>query len=117
MRLEKISLSIPCLVLSSGTNISGETEKHILTPFGYIDIIFPGTLAQGQERTPLEIKVVGDIDSWMIDESMPVEFKVVLRKFIVEMVQLCSQSPLPRSIKSGLHLQGDNRNIRVVVTN
>jgi hypothetical protein len=114
--LEKISLSIPCLILSSETSISGETEKHILTPFGYVDIVYPGALAQDQEGRPFEIKVVGDVDSWMIDESMPDEFKAVLRKFIVEMVQLCTQTPLPKSIKSALHLQGENQNIRVMVT-
>jgi len=54
-----------------------------------------GHSAQDQENLPLEIKVVGDIDSWMIDDSMPAEFKAVLRKFIVEMVQLCTQSSIP----------------------
>jgi hypothetical protein len=116
MRVEKISLSIPCLVLSSETSISGEIEKHMLTPFGYIDIIFPSALAQEHESTPIEIKVVGDIDSWMIDDSMPVEFKVVLRKFIVEMVQLCTQTSLPRSIKNALRLQNENQNIKVILT-
>lgn len=113
--MEKISLSIPCLVLSSEASISGETEKHILTPFGYIDIIFPSTLGQDQESTPFEIKVVGDIDSWMIDESMPPEFNGVLRKFIVEMVQLCTQSSLPRSIKNALQLHGENQDIKVIL--
>jgi hypothetical protein len=114
--LETISLSIPCLVLSSETTISGEVEKHILTPFGYVDITLPGAPAQDQENTPLEIKVVGDIDCWMIDESMPAEFKAVLRKFIVEMVQLCTQSPLPKSIKNSFHLKGENQNIKVILS-
>ena len=113
--MEKISLSIPCLVLSSETNISGETEKHILTPFGYLDIIFPSVFAQNSESRPFEIKVVGDVDSWMLDESMPVEFKAVLRKFVVEMVQLCTQSSLPKSIKNSFHLQGENQNIKVIL--
>ena len=115
--MHTISLSIPCMVLSSETAISGEVEKHILTPFGYVDIILPGTPAQDQENLPLEIKVVGDIDSWMIDDSMPAEFKAVLRKFIVEMVQLCTQSSIPKSIKNSFHLKGENQNIKVILTN
>lgn len=114
--METISLSIPCMVLSSETAISGEVEKHILTPFGYVDIILPGVPALEQENIPLEIKVVGDIDSWMIDESMPTEFKAVIRKFIVEMVQLCTQSPLPRSMKNSFHLKGENQKIKVVLS-
>jgi len=113
--LDKISLSIPCLVLSSGTSISGETEKHVLTPFGYIDIMFPSGMVNDQASVPYEIKVVGDIDSWMVDESMPAEFKGVLRKFIVEMVQLCTHSSLPKSIKNALHLHGENQDIKVTL--
>ncbi len=113
--MDKISLSIPCLVLSSETSISGETEKHVLTPFGYIDIMFPSGMVNDQESVPYEIKVVGDIDSWMVDESMPAEFKGVLRKFIVEMVQLCTHSSLPKSIKNALHLHGENQDIKVTL--
>lgn len=114
-KLERISLSIPCMVLSSETSLSGQTEKHVLTPFGYLDITFPSTLAQEQESVPFEIKVVGDIDSWMIDESMPPEFKVVLRKFIVEMVQLCTQSSLPKSVKKAFQFHEGNQHIRITL--
>ena len=87
----------------------------MLTPFGYLGIMFPSFVSQDQESTPLEIKVVGDIDSWMVDDSMPAEFKVVLRKFIVDMVQLCTQSSFPRSIKNAFQLHGENQDIKVIL--
>jgi hypothetical protein len=114
--VENISLSIPCLILSTETNISAEIEKHVLTPFGYIDIIFPSNLDQDKEGTPFEVKVIGDIDSWMLDESMPLEFKATLRKFLIEMVQICTGSSLPKSSRNSIHLRGGDQNIKIVLT-
>jgi hypothetical protein len=114
--LEKISLSIPCLILSTETNISAEIEKHVLTPFGYIDIIFPNTLGEDKEGTPFEVKVIGDIDSWMLDESMPLEFKATLRRFLVEMVEICTGSSLPKSTRNSIHLSGEDQKVKIILT-
>ena len=114
--MEKISLSIPCLILSTETNLSSEIEKHILTPFGYIDIIFPNTLEQNLDNASFEIKVIGDIDSWMLDESMPIEFKDTLRKFLIEMVRMCTGSSLPKATRNSFHLKGEGQNIKIIVT-
>jgi hypothetical protein len=67
--------------------ISGEMEKHILTPFGYVDIILPMGEDQPGDASSPEIQVVGDIDSWMLDESMPGEFKGALLGFIGEIAR------------------------------
>jgi hypothetical protein len=114
--LEKISLSIPCLVLSTETNLSAETEKHILTPFGYIDIIFPSSLGEGKEGKPFEVKVIGDIDSWMLDDAMPLEFKATLRRFLIEVVEICTGSSFPKSTRNSMHLSGEDQRIRIVLT-
>ena len=114
--MEKISLSIPCLVLSTETNISAETEKHILTPFGYIDVIFPNNLGEEKEGKPFEVKVIGDIDSWMLDDAMPLEFKATLRRFLIEMVELCTGSSFPKSTRNSIHMSGDDQRIRIILT-
>jgi hypothetical protein len=114
--LEKISLSIPCLILSTETNISAEIEKHVLTPFGYIDIIFPNTLGENNEGLPFEVKVIGDIDSWMLDDSMPLEFKATLRRFLIEMVEICTGSSLPKSTRNSIHLSGEDQKIKIILT-
>jgi hypothetical protein len=82
--LQNVSLSIPFLVLSTEVKISGDVEKHILTPFGYVDIVFPNVSDQTVASFPSEIQVVGDIDSWMLDEAMPSEFRVSILGLIGE---------------------------------
>jgi len=54
-KIDKISLSIPCLVCHRRRNFCVKPEKHVLTPFGYIDIMFPSAMAS-QESVPYEIK-------------------------------------------------------------
>jgi hypothetical protein len=117
-KLEKILLTIPYMILSTGTNLSAEVEKHILTPFGYIDVIFPnGFFTRDDEGdTHLEVKVIGDIDSWMLHESMPDEFKSALRTFIIEMVKVCAGSSLAESSRNSLHLKREGQNIQIILS-
>jgi len=85
--LETIPLTIPLLLLSTQMKDSGEMEKHFLTPFGYLDILFPLRALQEQESRAVDITVVGDIDTWMLDESMPGEFLATLHQFLQKIIQ------------------------------
>jgi hypothetical protein len=93
--MENVSLSVPFLNLSTEVNISGEVENHILTPFGYIDIILPNNSPERDPSLPFEIKVIGDISSWMLDDLMPDEFRSTLFKFIGKIVRYYVGASLP----------------------
>jgi hypothetical protein len=92
--------------------ISGEMEKHILTPFGYVDIILPMGGDQPGEASSPEIQVVGDIESWMLDDSMPGEFKGALLGFIGEITRAyLGYSPAELG-KGSVRFTGGGRDVR-----
>jgi hypothetical protein len=85
--LKNVSVSIPYLVLSTEVNISGEITRNILTPFGYVAIGVSEHGAQHAGLPGLEIRVLGDTDTWLVDCTMPPEFKSALARFITHIAQ------------------------------
>lgn len=80
--MKSISLSVPFLVLSTKINQSGDMEKHVLTPFGDIDINFRMAFQEPAKRTHYEIDVEGDIEHWVLDADLMDEFRKSLLDFI-----------------------------------
>jgi len=113
-KVQNVSLSIPFLVLSTEIKITGEVEKHVLTPFGYVDIIFPGSSNETEDGFPSMIQVVGDVDSWMLDESMPDEFRASILGFIAEITRSHTGSPGLDSQRVSIGFKGAKRDINVV---
>jgi hypothetical protein len=88
--MENVSLSIPFLVLSTKISQSGDIEKHILTPFGGIDISFRMTVQNPPVRNHYEIEVEGEIERWMYDAALIDEF----RSSLVELIRGISRECL-----------------------
>jgi hypothetical protein len=88
-RMESVSLSIPFVVLSTEHDIAGEMEEHILTPFGHIDVRFPAPSSPHDSSAAPhpEIKVLGDIDPWLVQGPMPQEFTSTLSELILKIVR------------------------------
>lgn len=80
--MKSISLSVPFLVLSTKINQSGDMEKHVLTPFGDLDINFRMALQRSTRRTHYEIDVEGDIEHWVLDADLMDGFRKSLLDFI-----------------------------------
>lgn len=77
-----VSVSIPYLVLSTEVSLSGELKRHILTPFGYLAISIGSFHNAHSDQAVIEIRVLGDTESWLLDNSMPKEFRTALEEFI-----------------------------------
>lgn len=85
--LKEVSVSIPYLVLSTEVNISGEVTRNVLTPFGYFTIGVTQKSPADGETPPVEIHVEGDTDTWLADQSMPIEFRKALASFTAALLQ------------------------------
>jgi len=84
--MESVPLSIPFLSLSTEVKTSEGVRSHILTPFGYLDIVFPEECFREGAEPPREIKVLGDIECWKLDEDMPLEFRSTLLELVREII-------------------------------
>jgi len=80
--MKTVSLNIPFIVLSTKVNQSGDVEKHILTPFGGIDITFRMSVNEPAQHPRYEIEVEGDIEHWIIDADLIAGFRKSLLDFI-----------------------------------
>lgn len=89
--MKSISLCVPFLVLSTKINQSGEMEKHVLTPFGGIDINFRMAVHAAPQRSHYEVDVEGDIEHWMLEADLMNEFKKSLMDFIRGISKECME--------------------------
>ncbi|MGA7879024.1 MAG: hypothetical protein WCA08_25420 [Desulfoferrobacter sp.] len=80
--MKTVSLTIPFIVLSTKVNQSGDVEKHIMTPFGGIDITFRMAVNEPAQHPRYEIEVEGDIEHWIIDADLIAGFRKSLLDFI-----------------------------------
>jgi hypothetical protein len=84
--MNRVSVSIPYLVLSTKQNLDGRLEVYTLTPFGRIDISFSATSVGPSNRILFDIDVESDINTWMLDHSLPKEFREAILRLIGEIV-------------------------------
>ena len=81
--MENVWVPVPYLVLSMEMHLRGQMEKHLLTPFGYVDIRFPAF----EDEEPIaghcyEVTVATDLDSWRCGDTIPVEFRQYVLHFV-----------------------------------
>jgi len=79
---DSISLSIPFIVLSTKSNLTGETEKRFLTPFGTIDATFRAALDVEEKKRHLEIEVSLDAEYCAAFNCAISEFRGTLIEFV-----------------------------------
>ncbi len=84
--MNRVSVSIPYLVLSTKQNLNGRLEVFTLTPFGRIDISFLAKNVAPSNRVVFDIDVDSDMNSWMLDHSLPKEFREAILRLIGEIV-------------------------------
>lgn len=105
LMMEKVWISVPFLVLSTEVHLRGPVEKHLLTPFGYVDISFPGLGYEQQcAGSPYEVTVVGDFESWRLDESGPIEFREYLLNFVRKIVETYLYGSTMNPLQLRIHL-------------
>lgn len=109
--MDSLPLSIPFLVLSTRMNIQGETEERVATPFGCVDIVF--RLPPQGTMSPFEIRVSGDIDGWMLDESVFREFKSTFIRFIHGIAFQNRQDLVDQDCQLEVHFQGEKLDVKL----
>lgn len=96
--MKSISLEIPYLVISTQQFRDGRRQVHARTPFGCLDI--SSKLIDGSQSTPLlDITVEGDLDSWMLDQEMPTDFRRTLFLLAGKIAVLNSGRPVYRQCR------------------
>jgi len=110
--MKSISLSIPFLVLSTKINRSGEMEKHVLTPFGDIDISFRVALQGPAKRAHYEVEVEGDIEHWLLEADLMDEFRKSLLDFIRGISRECLEYFRGDADEMLVRFKGNDFNLR-----
>jgi len=110
--MNSIPLCVPFLVLSTKFNELGDMEKHILTPFGGIDIAFRMRAEQTTHPIHYEIEVDGDIDRWIGDSELIEEFRKSLLDFIHGIIRECLDCVGCDKEQFYLRFRGSDFNIR-----
>lgn len=85
--MSDVMLSIPFLVLSTKINPWGEVEKHVLTPFGDVDITVCAVSTPGAGGMTLDVQVGEGVDCWMMADLPVLQFRNALVEFVGGMVQ------------------------------
>ncbi len=101
--MERVWLSVPFLVLSTEMDSGGQIKKHLATPFGYIDLLFPTPSSGQHQRLPYVVTVTGDLDFLSCYESGPEEFKWSFASYVREIAE---------SYLSGLGIPAEQLQIR-----
>lgn len=100
--MNSISLAIPYLVISTQQFRDGGKQVHARTPFGCLDI--SSKLIDAAQPTPLlDITVEGDLDSWMLDQEMPNDFRRTLFILAGKIAVLNSGWPVYRQCRLVVH--------------
>jgi len=110
--MNSVPLCVPFLVLSTKLNQLGDMEKHILTPFGGIDIYFRKRAEQTRNPIHYEIEVEGDIDHWLGDSDLIEEFRKSLLDFIHGIIKECLDCVSCDKEQFYVRFKGSDFNIR-----
>ncbi len=100
--MKTVPLSIPFLVISTRQDGYETLEKHVLTPFGSLDISLP----MGMEgENPCEVRVSGQVDHWLVDDcSMPQEFQAAVSRFILKLIEEMMGGKVPENCRLSIGL-------------
>jgi len=108
-KLVHVPLHIPYLELSKEILEGGRIESHLLTPFGFIDVMVDSA---GEQPTTFVIQVQGDTDCWMLDASLPEAFIGTLTRFILGIVSHWLGDISPESANWEIRFPLDNNTSR-----
>jgi len=106
-----VMLSIPYIVLSTKVSPSGEVEKHVLTPFGDVDINVRLVSMRKPEGLALEVQVGEGTDCWRVTDPTIVPFRNTLVLFVGRMVQEMLGASLADINQVRIQFRGDERAI------
>ena len=114
--MKRILLDIPFVEMSTQFNQSGEIEKHILTPFGGLDITYR-SIPGGEDGDPgVTVQVNAEFTDWAGDEITGDVFKESLLTFVCEIAKKCIR-PMPfDQFSLAVHMRGSSLNMSVPST-
>jgi hypothetical protein len=104
-----VTLSIPFIVLSTKLSPRGEVEKHVLTPFGDVDITVWAAVMPGAGGLTLDVRVGEGIGCWMVADPTILQFRETLVQFVGGMVQEMLADSLADIRQLRIQFPGDER--------
>jgi hypothetical protein len=92
--MSEVTLSVPFVVTSTTLGPSGEVEKHVLTPFGDIDLTIQIVSNDGSEELVVDIQMGAGAGCWMVADPTFFHFKRTLVQFVRGLLEeILSDSP------------------------
>ncbi len=80
--MSEVMLSVPFVVTSTKLSPWGEVEKHVLTPFGDLDITIQAVSMEESEELVLNIQIGAGADRWMVADPTFLHFRKTLVQFV-----------------------------------
>ena len=80
--MSEVTLSVPFVVTSTKLGSSGEVEKHVLTPFGDIDLTIQIVSKDGSEELVVDIQMGAGAGCWMVADPTFFDFRRTLVQFV-----------------------------------
>jgi hypothetical protein len=80
--MSEVTLSVPFVVTSTKLGPQGEVEKHVLTPFGDLDITIHAVSMEDSVELVLDIQMGEGADRWMGADPTFLHFRKTLVQFV-----------------------------------
>ena len=114
--MKRILLDIPFVEMSTQFNQSGEIEKHVLTPFGGLDITYRSVPGGENGARPVTLQVNAEFTDWAGDEMTGDVFKESLLTFVCEIAKKCIRPMAFDQFSLSVHMRGSSLNMCVPST-
>lgn len=92
--MDTVALSVPFMILSTQLTGGKNIEKHVLTPFGSLDISVP---ADAEDLENCEIHITCQMGNWMVDDTLPPAFRNAILDFVHSLIRKAFGLKLPPS--------------------
>lgn len=80
--MSEVTLSIPFVVTSTRLSPLGEVEKHVLTPFGDLDVTIHAISMEDSKELVVDIQMGEGADRWIMADPSLVHFRKTLVCFV-----------------------------------
>jgi hypothetical protein len=106
--MSEVMLSVPFVVTSTKLGPQGEVEKHVLTPFGDLDIIIHAVSMKDSVELVLDIHMGDGADRWLVVDPTFVHFRETLVRFVRGLLEEILGDSRGDVARGRIHFRGRN---------
>ena len=106
--MSEFTLSVPFVVTSTKLGPQGEVEKHVLTPFGDLDITIHAVSMKGSVELVLDIHMGDGAERWLVADPTFVHFRETLVRFVRGLLEEILGDSRADAAQGRIHFRGRN---------